>query len=138
MSEFTLALERDSFVVFSKSIKVIVESLKSKLLLPFIILGIFFLSLIELIFIKKLSYDLYRAVESPSKLDFFTGSEIKNLRDIHITLCETISTVQIINFTVGGIARKAMFGWDELIEDATLTSDDEFKNLIMQISNKFA
>jgi len=141
MSE--LILEERKCIAFSKSISKEIEILRmsGKVFfwrIPINTYALFYNSLKGLLLIRKLRKTFSICKVECSEPKCMKVDRVKLIRDNYIIFDEEMSKIPVMNFFVGGLVEKTLAAWDDLVEDMTIGSDTEFRDLIMQIVEKAA
>jgi hypothetical protein len=113
-----------------------IKGLLFNLLTPILLAVMLFNLLVDLCVFAMVRRNFYHQNGEFLDLEFFKNNDINELRDIYIDLFQHIKRTPVINFFMGALFKRAMIRWDDLVEDITIATDDEFKNLITQIANK--
>lgn len=136
-----LAIEKRGCLFLSKGLTNNILLLKIKgmlfnILTPILLTMMLFNLIMDLCVFALVRRNFYHQNGKSLNLECFKDNNIKELRDIYIDLFEHIKRTPVINFFMGELFKKAMIRWDDLVEDITIATDEEFKTLITQIVNK--
>jgi len=136
-----LAIEKKGCFFLSKGLTNNILLLKIKgilfnILTPILLAVMLFNLLMDLCVFALVRRSFYHQNGESLNLEFFKDNNINELRDIYIDLFQHIKRTPVINFFMGDLFKRAMIRWDDLVEDITIATDDEFKTLITQIANK--
>ncbi|MDM8525696.1 hypothetical protein QUF80_20180 [Desulfococcaceae bacterium HSG8] len=128
MSE--LIIEREKCLSFSKTLEN--RGLSAFLKIPLLTFIMLIDSLRGLYLLKKIRLFLNRCDKDCPNLKCLKNENIKIVRDNYINFSEKISEIPVMNFFAGWLVRRTLIGWDDLVEDMTIASDNEFRKLIME------
>lgn len=64
--------------------------------------------------------------------------KVTSVRDRLITLSDAITQLVVVDFFTGKLVRRILTDWDDLVEDMTVATDSEFRDLISKVAKEIA
>ncbi|CAK8716590.1 hypothetical protein H206_00681 [Candidatus Electrothrix aarhusensis] len=138
----TCAVANNNCVSFSKRIESSIEILKNAGTLSFLTVRAVFttltMSVLGLYFLSGARQIFEKCGDSCPSVDCIDIEKVRSVRDRLITMSDAISQLAVVDFFTGKLVRKMLTDWDDLVEDMTIATDAEFRELISQVAGKIA
>lgn len=138
MSE--IMMEREKYLSFSKTIESRTDLLRTGgalfRKLPSLTLGMLLDSLRSLCLVREIRLAFNQCDAACSNPKCLKNEDVRIVRDRYMDFSEEVSEIPVMNFFIGWLVKRTLIVWDDLLEDMTIASDAEFRNLIMRIAEK--
>ena len=138
----TCAVANNNCASFSKQIESSIAILKNAGTLSFLTVRAVFatltMSVLGLYFLSGVRQTFEKCENSCPSVDCIDIEKVRSVRNRLITMSDAISELFIVDFFTGKLVRRMLTNWDDLVEDMTIATDAEFRDLISQVAEKIS